>query len=223
MNYFSHYLLLSEPINPYKTIGCILPDLVRDKKIQSAHLQNDISPTNVPFESLHLGITHHFEVDARFHNSSFFKQFTSQISKAIRDSPEISLSKYTYFVAHILLELYLDHILVNEQKIKLDSFYHYLQKADDAVLQAYFGQYLPNNDYELFSLKKDKFVQRKFLYDYQTTDRLGSLISYILQKVGIEALSTKEEKVVVRVIDKEFGEKIRRKVPEVFESLKKNL
>ena len=224
MNYFSHYLLIPDQQNEYSTLGCILPDLLRDKKIDSSYyLSNDFSHKNVQHQSLSFGIKNHIESDALFHNSTFFKSKTKQLARAIRNSDKISLSKYTYFVAHILLELYIDHLLVQDYPNILDQFYVQLDQTNDTVLENYFQKFLPYNDFELFLLKKDKFVSSKFLTNYSQLKNIGSFLSYVLEKVSIEKLSADEQIALVDLIDSKFGVKIVEEIPLLLETMKKHL
>ena len=224
MNYFSHYLLIPDQKKEYLSLGCILPDLLRDKKIDTSFfLSNDVNGKNVHHVSLFQGIKNHIESDALFHNSAFFKTYTKQIAKAIRESNEISLSKYTYFVAHILLELYIDHIFITQHPLLLQQFYQQIERANNQHIKSFFSKYLPNNDVELFLLKKDKFVTNRFLNQYSNLQKIGSFLSYVLQKVTIDALAEQEQKAIIELIEDKFGAKIVQDLPILMTTLKEQL
>ena len=224
MNYFSHFLLIHNQENEYETLGCILPDLIRDQKLLFSNEFDDaLQSVNSNHKHLSIGIKNHIQSDAIFHNSDFFKTYTKAISTAIRESDKIRINKYTYFVAHILLELYIDYLLIEERSNLLTKFYKNLTSVDDTVLSDFFDQYFPQSDMELFLLKKDKFVSSRFLYDYENLDKLGSLISYLLQKVKIDRLSLNEEKEISTLIDTKFGSSIKNDLDNLFLKMKGQL
>lgn len=224
MNYFSHYLLIPDKQNEYLTLGCILPDFVRDQKIDNSfYLANDFTDNNVHHQAIYNGVLNHIQSDALFHNSSLFKQITKQFAKEIRNSNEISLSKYTYFVAHILLELYIDHILIEKQPDLLNNFYSNIEQASNNILKTYFTKHLPTNDFDLFLLKKDRFVKSRFLFDYHHPKKIGTFLSYVLQKVKIQSLTQKEEKEIINLFEDKFGDELRERLPTLMKMMKQNL
>lgn len=224
MNYFSHFIVLPDYNDPYLALGSIMPDLLRDARLDfRLHAPDQPKSKNNFFQGISRGIYYHFVTDASFHNSEFFKNYTSAISKSIRESQYISINKYTYFIAHILLELYIDHLLINKSERLLDQFYKQIEHTKTSILELFFQEYLPNHDFEVFLLKKDKFVQQKFLYDYKKFRNLGNLLSYILQKVSIKKLATKEKIEILNLVEQEYGKKIATDLPKVLIEMKASI
>ena len=126
MNYFSHYIALPKLDNAYLTLGSILPDLLRDSKPNYSFLGN-YNSANENHVQLAKGMLHHIEIDRLFHNSTFFETHTKSISKTIRDNEKISIGRYTYFLAHLLLELYIDKIFITQMPNELDRFYQLIK------------------------------------------------------------------------------------------------
>ncbi|MBX2844835.1 MAG: hypothetical protein KTR13_01370 [Saprospiraceae bacterium] len=192
MNYFSHYHILDNQESPFLTLGAILPDLARDAKPQYESLFEVKLPVGNN-RDLQVGIWSHIESDKYFHNGDFFKTTTKEISAIIRGSEEVSLTKYTYFLAHILLELIIDHLLILKNPEQLVRFYQLISQTNDAEIASFIREHLPQYDVEFFLSKKEQFLKKQFLRDYSDTTTLVNVSYHILRKVGIHLLREEEK------------------------------
>ncbi len=184
MNYFSHFYLLPKKHSKYHSLGCILPDLLRDSKENKVRLNQFNAQDKITFNyDIAQGMNHHFELDAKFHNSDFFINNTNSLAKKFRENESISLNRYTYFFAHILLELCIDHYLIEQNKLLLDQFYNELQSIDEQDVVDFFSTYLKQNDWELFLQKLNQFTQKQFLYEYHNVDVVIQITASIYSKV----------------------------------------
>lgn len=211
MNYFSHYLLVPDKLDHQFVLGNIMPDLLRDSKIDASLLKEH--------SSISKGIHFHLQVDKRFHNSPFFKHYTSSISRDIRSNSSISISKYTYFLAHIMLEFFIDHILVNEYEEQIDAFYKSLTKVDQEIMENFFNSYLLNHDFELFCEKLTNFASRKFIYNYKNSITIGKVSSIVFNKVGIAPISQEDQVLLSELIVANYQSSIESDLPQLLKEI----
>lgn len=221
MNYFSHFFLLPNYEDNYLTLGSIFPDLLRDSKVNTLINNDEINNTTRPeILSLEHGINHHIRLDSIFHNSDFFKTTVRDFSEKIRQNPSISLNKYTYFFAHILIELLIDHLLILQYPSLLNRFYSNLDSINNALMRSIFERYLPNNDFELFENKFNLFQNKKFLYNYETLDQILTHTSFIFEKVCSISIPINERTEYLKLIQQDLEPTIDKKIRNLLVQLK---
>ncbi|MFK7922157.1 MAG: hypothetical protein AB8H47_09380 [Bacteroidia bacterium] len=189
MNFLSHFYLDRDISNPYFTVGASTPDLVSifNRRVRlKANRMPDIksgavSPEQVAFYN---GIHQHFEVDRIFHTSDFFHTETQLISKRLTDIFGAERISRGFFVAHILLELLLDKILLEHDPSLADTYYRHLEevgiKQVSELTQWAVKQDLPR--YEGFF---SRYMDRKYLYHYADWQEVIIVLRRILMRVSI--------------------------------------
>lgn len=180
MNFLSHFYFENANPDENMVMGTVLPDLVKN-----AHKDWNLYPQKQeqlfigdPYlNSLLQGWKRHLEVDLLFHSSEFFAAETAKLKQLLLpilgDSPV-----RPSFLAHIGVELVLDHLLVAHHKINIDSFYAHLNKVDDKILDT-FLQKCGSADTESFFNFLNSFRSSKYLLSYQKLEN----ISYALQRI----------------------------------------
>lgn len=161
-------------------MGTVLPDLIKN-----SHKDWNLYPqksaelfTNDPNQhSLLMGWKRHLDVDLYFHSSEFFNTETAKLKQLLLpilvDSPV-----RPSFLAHIGVELVLDHLLVVNNNININSFYDHLNNVDDLVLDEFLKKCdTPSND--KFFAFLNSFKSSKYLLSYQQIEN----ISYALQRI----------------------------------------
>ena len=125
MNFLSHYYFERQNQDSNMVLGTVLPDLVKN-----AHKDWNLYPQKNEAlfiednqqNSLLRGWKRHLEVDLIFHSSDFFIAEMAKLKQLLlpilNDSPV-----RPSFLAHIGVELVLDHLLVVNGKININSFY----------------------------------------------------------------------------------------------------
>lgn len=190
MNLVAHYFLDRDLVNSYFTVGAATPDLLSiynsGVRIKGRHLQllgdEELGQITPPFLN---GLERHFFADGVFHTSPLFTSSTRRISKMLEDYfPGLEIQR-KFFVGHILLELLLDKVLINRNPGILESYYgHFesLQPFRDVrrSIEIAVGKSLPN--YERYM---DKFLRKRFLYQYAEFDHIGWILKRILRRVRI--------------------------------------
>lgn len=140
--------------------------------------------------SLYLGAMKHVERDGQFHSHAFFDDMCEKISHIIDDTPAKSIPK-TWFLAHILLEMAIDRILMEDDISSLDDFYAELEGVNAADIQKYFADNkLVKAD--VFIDKLNKFVEHKWLYKYLQDDMLPKSLNRVYFRIGFTEEWNKE-------------------------------
>ncbi|SFG92436.1 ACP phosphodiesterase [Pedobacter insulae] len=180
MNFLSHYYFERANPDSNMVIGTVLPDLVKN-----AHKDWNFYPqkkeelfvADNSLKSILKGWKRHLEVDVLFHSSDFFNHHTAQLKQNIlpilKDSPV-----RPSFLAHIGVELLLDHLLVINRKIEINSFYDHLNNVDDSKL-ALFLTRCDAAETDHFFKFLTSFKSSRYLLSYQKLEN----ISYALQRI----------------------------------------
>ncbi len=191
MNFLAHFYLDRSHTSSSFVVGAATPDLLsiynsglRIKAGHVDHLAPEIK-TQVDPQFL-LGLERHFHADRVFHSCELFTQETHALSRMLEERlPQVEVPR-KYFIAHILLELLLDKVLIHHDPEILGDYYrHFEQLAPFHDLrlgtEAVSAHPMPN--YEAFLAK---FVENKYLYHYTENDHLIYILRRLLRRVGIE-------------------------------------
>jgi acyl carrier protein phosphodiesterase len=180
MNFLSHFYF--ERTNPDHdmVMGVVLPDLVKN-----AHKDWNLNPDrqdclfadNPIHRSILKGWNKHIEVDRLFHCSDFFKEQTAILKQMILPALSVGPVK-PFFLAHIALELILDHLLITTGKVNVNSYYAQLSKSNTEELQA-FLVLAGIADIEFFNKFLTNYISSKYLLSYQKTEN----ITYALNRI----------------------------------------
>lgn len=173
MNFLSHFYFDRASNNPDRTIGMVLPDLVKnackDWSLRPEKKQDLFTGDEKLFNILE-GWKRHLTVDRCFHSSNFFCSHTSNIKRRILPVLANSVARPS-FVAHISLELMLDSLLLTEDIVQTEGFYKALSDADRPALT----EFLRLNDVtdaSLFFRFLDSFIDSAYLNDYRNTSHI---------------------------------------------------
>lgn len=179
MNFLSHFYFDQHSQQPNKVVGTILPDLLKNaNKNWNAHPQKKAPLFEEPGLSQILqGWKRHLEVDLIFHSSHFFIEKMAELKQLLIPMLKNSQVRPS-FLAHIGVELLLDHLLIEHQKINIVSFYDNLNQIDKVDLTQ-FLQKCGVEDTALFFKFFDSFKSSRYLLSYQKIEN----ISYALQRI----------------------------------------
>ena len=180
MNFLSHYYFDKNNQNSKLIIGTILPDLLKN-----AHKSWNIHPQKKehlfeedPYlKEILMGWKRHLMVDKLFHSSVFFETQTGLLKQMLL--PILTQSPVRpSFLAHIGVELVLDHLLVTENRVDLNQFYAHLNHVEDHLL----NDFLNKNgltETEKFFKFLNSFKTSRYLFSYAQLEN----VSYALQRI----------------------------------------
>lgn len=177
-------------------LGTVLPDLVKN-----AHKEWNFYPqkneevffADNQMVSLLSGWKRHLTVDKLFHSSDFFNHHTAQLKQQLLPILDDSPVRPS-FLAHIGLELLLDHLLVQNREIDINQFYNHLNKVDEEKLDTFLKR-CGAADTDHFFKFFGGFKSSRYLLSYQKLENL----SYALQRICMRlwAHPFKEETVLL--------------------------
>lgn len=167
MNFLSHFYFELGNTSEHTVMGVVLPDLIKnaDKGWNLNPQKDEYLYRDVPdYNALLTGWKRHLEVDRLFHSSDFFREQTAALKQYILPVVETGPVK-AFFLAHIGLELLLDHLLLTKNVIDATSFYSLLQKSRTDSLAGFLRlARLP--DYTRFNSFLDEFISSRYLFSY---------------------------------------------------------
>jgi hypothetical protein len=180
MNFLSHFYFEQQNTDDYFVMGVVLPDLIKNahKDWNLNPQKNDFLYTADPGQLAILsGWKKHLEVDRLFHNSMFFKEQTANLKQYILPILDTGPVK-PFFLAHIGLELILDHLLLTENQLDVNTFYLQLGNANSVTLDRFLAQAgIP--DKLLFDNFLTNFISGRYLLSYQKLEN----ITYALNRI----------------------------------------
>lgn len=184
MNFLSHFYFERNNTNDYIVMGVVLPDLVKNAhKDWNLHPQKneDLFLQDQDLQALLTGWKKHLEVDRKFHSSLFFEEQTAQLKKLILPILDSGPVK-PFFLAHIGLELVLDHLLLTRNIVNADTFYTQLTKAHSAALDQFLIRAnIP--DPARFEKFISNFISSRYLLSYEKIDNITYALHQICKRL----------------------------------------
>ncbi|TCC92215.1 hypothetical protein EZ428_10830 [Pedobacter frigiditerrae] len=202
MNFLSHFYFERQNHDENMVIGTVLPDLVKN-----AHKDWNLYPQkkeevfigDKQLNALLTGWKRHLQVDLLFHSSDFFNTETAKLKQLLlpilNDSPV-----RPSFLAHIGVELVLDHLLVTNRKIDIASFYDHLNKVDDVLLNDFLKK-SGSDDTDTFFKFLNSFRSSRYLLSYQKLEN----ISYALQRICMRLWTHPFDEITVSLLTEQIA------------------
>lgn len=171
-------------------MGIVLPDLVKNA-CKGANLypqKSEFLFVGKPDEEALLkGWKKHLKVDLLFHSSTFFFEKTAELKLLIAPVVENTPIRPS-FLAHIGLELLLDHLLIEHNLIQINDFYEKLNVVKKDSLNN-FLTHCKFKDQELFFNFLDRFLSSKYLLSYQKLENISYALNRICMRLWPESLN----------------------------------
>ncbi len=193
MNFLSHYYFDRLNTNSNVVMGTVLPDLIKNasKEANLYPQKNEFLFKGDPDEeSLLAGWKRHLAVDKFFHSSDFFFEKTAALKillKPVVDNTAIRPS----FLAHIALELLLDHLLIEHNILQVPHFYDHLTKVKKESLDN-FLQHCNFKQPEVFFNFFEKFISSRYLLSYQKLENISYALNRICMRLWPQSLEEKQ-------------------------------
>lgn len=148
---------------------------------------------------IYKGWERHVVVDHHFHNSSFFEEQCAMIKQEYRNASFESSFLRPSVLAHISLELVLDHLLLVRQQVDAQLYYRHLSSID---IQNMFRFMELNGIADAPSCEPGYrgFVNSQFLLTYVDTEKLAYALSRICQRIWGIALPEQDKKQLENIL-----------------------
>lgn len=167
---------------------------------------------------LHLGSKQHYQSDAVFHNSEFFKKNTHLLDELFTRHDFPRQNQRIWFLSHILFELLIDRVLIQQYPQMLQDFYTSLHKTDLEVVVAYL-QYSKKDGAGQFTKFWKGFIESQYMQYYVLDDKFLYSINRILQGAKQPPLTNEQETILVAIV-KEMEVELKGTIPLLKNELK---
>lgn len=205
MNFLSHFYIDRQRQEPLFVMGILTPDLL---SIYNAELRIKASRTEqfdpvaagIPI-AFYEGLSKHFFVDRIFHSSPLFAAETAYLSEQLETYFPGRDIQRKFFIAHILLELQLDQLLIRRDPTIVDDFYAHFEAARPfeelrIATEKVSGHPLPNYEHFL-----EKFTENRYLRHYRDHSHIIYILGRLLRRVQVADTSFLTEKPFERLMD----------------------
>ena len=191
MNFLAHFYLDRDHPSSFFVAGAATPDLLSiynsGLRIKAGHVDHLPTEIRSHLEPLFLkGLERHFHADRVFHSSPLFASETVYFSRALENAfPEQDVAR-KYFVAHIILELLLDKVLIANNPDLLASYYKHFESLQPFAKIRKDSEEVSKHPLPNYESFLQKFTENKYLYHYTEYDHLIYILRRLLRRVGVE-------------------------------------
>ncbi|MBL7994145.1 hypothetical protein JNM05_02140 [bacterium] len=201
MNYLTHYYFNAQrPLYASASaefhFGVVLPDIM---SVYDRTLRFHASQIHASDNALWQGILNHLEMDSFFHRSDFFKNSYDGTRNILKKEISEKLNIRPFFLAHVLVEILLDHLLLIQSSDLARRFY----KSIGAVRVKDIVHILENH----FELKLDglddlinKFLVTRFLETYIDLNNLIYPVNRMLTRTRQQAFDINDKALVSGIL-----------------------
>ncbi|MBI1248346.1 hypothetical protein GC197_10975 [bacterium] len=189
MNYLAHGRLHLD--QPYFLAGTAVPDWLNvvDRKCRARSkkaLPLCASPDECEAQ-IAAGIVQHHADDDWFHRTEAFNRLQWDFTRQIRDFLGKDSGMRPSFLGHILVELLLDSVLMEDDPAELDAYYNALKQVDGGLVQQTV-QRIAGRPADRLDWFIGRFIEVRFLEDYPDDEKLLYRLNQVMQRVKLPAL-----------------------------------
>lgn len=219
MNFLAHYYFDARIGRPHFNFGLLMPDLVRNF-IRGGRLPADlIASDHVAVDGIYKGCVQHKDSDRIFHNWSGFTESMELCNDRLKSCPE-PFPRY-FFHAHILSELVLDKILLNEQPGLADKLYTDFEQIDLTAVRLFLQNHEINNFHD-FQLGFDRFMEVRYLTKYMHFTNIVYALGQIGKKMRLQPF-TEYQKAFLLEVSEEIESHLRPIIPDLQSALREQV
>lgn len=189
MNFLSHAIPYMD--QPLLAISTGVPDWlgVVDRKIRARGKLAEPFLTSDDDELRQVagGIIRHIEDDRWFHGTQAFVETNMQFAVELRDLLPGDAGFRPTFVGHILVEMLLDALWIQEDRSIADRYYDAIASVPPEAIQRSVNAITGKPTDRLADVVR-RFHDSRFLYDYLEHDRLLFRLNQVMSRVGLTQL-----------------------------------
>jgi hypothetical protein len=189
MNYLAHALRFLD--RPYFVAGACLPDLLsvadRAVRLRSRRVAPRIEAAEPDDAELYRGVLQHLADDDWFHATRGFAEVTGEVAVLFRRTIGADHPTPCSFLGHVVMEMLLDSVLIEQHPEALPQFYEAMNSIDPFKVQAAVNQCARQPTERLAHLIP-RFNAERFLFDYTTPEGLAYRLNQVLKRVKLTPL-----------------------------------
>lgn len=210
MNFLSHYFLdRNTNDNCYFFAGLCVPDLLslyaRIFRIPFQKIVFDKEEKS-DYNNFLKGLKRHEQVDGLFHNSEFFRRQMRNVSQSLRAQKFHSKNLRGFFLAHIIVELMLDKILIQHYDGLLIEYYEMLGRVDLNLFYQFLNQvnqmWMGTDEKNILTLKDamGRFRERKFLAGFVNRGNIIFALNRMRMSVELDEFSNEDKILLDKIL-----------------------
>jgi hypothetical protein len=189
MNYFAHAIRFLD--RPYFAAGTAVPDWLsvvdRRMRVRSKNAAQFLDSTEPHVAEVAAGIMQHLHDDDWFHRTPAFAELNLQFTRDCRERLPADDSFRPSFLGHILVEILLDAVLIEEAPDELARYYEILDGLDAPLLAGIINR-MASQPSALLAPFIPRFSAERFLYDYAEDGKLLNRLNRVMQRVKLPVL-----------------------------------
>jgi hypothetical protein len=189
MNYFAHGFRFLD--DPYFLAGTAVPDWlsVVDRRVRVRPREAEVAAVGDDdiLARVARGVAQHHADDARFHATAAFAELSLAFTAAIRDRLPPDDGLRPSFLGHILVELLLDSLLIDQRPGLIDAYYRSMHEVDSRRVEDAVNRMAARTTDRL-RVFIPLFTQERFLCDYADDVKLHRRLNQVMHRVGLEPL-----------------------------------
>lgn len=219
MNFLSHFYIDQDDEDSHFVLGLILPDLCRifNKKWRVTNSKAELNSDSC--QSIHRGIQRHLVGDQYFHDSKLFLTSMESIKQSLLSQGFMQGHKYQHFVAHVMVELILDRVIVKKHPGVPKKFYEHLSNVIDNELIVNLNSFNFVYDGKEFLSFFQNFVKHRYIFEYQYNERMIYALNRIYSRLVKQDFSPKDRTILNSLID-EYDDSFSKRYLQFFSDLK---
>ena len=222
MNFLSHFSLDRTHSDSNFLVGVCIPDLlsIYNRKLRIKRISHHLVYVP-PLQQFYQGIIRHYDTDSVFHTCPFFERENQIVAQELRELFPNGAINRSYFVAHVLIEILIDKILIGEDESLVKDFYFHFQKVGVHKITD-MTQKLLETPVSTFHGFLQKFIDNQYLYHYESYEYVVFVLKRIVGRVGIEETAYMDSPLFLEYL-REYEKKIKPEIGELFVFLQDKL
>jgi len=184
MNFLSHFYFERYYRDPELILGSVFPDLLKnaDSKAHLFPYKHELKfLSNPKLKAIYEGWQRHLQIDKIFHVTPFFYDHVHGLKTLLQPHLKNTPIRPS-FMAHIGLELLLDHLLIQHKMVDVNVFYKLLELVDRETVQK-FLTLCGYEDSEKFFKFYDEFLDAHYISTYKDLDQILKALIFICKRV----------------------------------------
>lgn len=196
VNYFAHALPWLD--RPEFLAGLAVPDWLsvvdRKVRVRERAIRERWSELHGPDREIAAGILQHLEDDRWFHGTPAFFESVGRLGGRFRSILGEGDGWKCGFLGHVILEVLIDAVLIEQQPDELERYYNTIAAVDGVRVErtvAGLSTRAPNH----LATFVDLYRRERFLQDYVDNDRLLFRMNQVMRRVALEPLPAEVQEV----------------------------
>lgn len=202
MNFLSHFYFERYSTQAERVLGTLLPDLLKnvDKQYNfQPQRYEEVFLSNAVTAQILNGWYRHVEVDKLFHSDPYFLQHCHNLRKLLIPVLE-GLPIRPSFMAHIAVELMLDHLLIREKMVNPVRLYEHLEAVPRSVIKRFLNVF-ENVEVPKFLDFYERFLSSKYILQYAETKNVSYALFNICKRLWTFEVTDAQRQALTDLLD----------------------